>query len=353
MDLTALFTQWLGTLAGLVEYTRNAMRERRAIKVREEDNLFTFRSNAGEAPSDALPLAVLSSGTRAPEAVLRTLRSKFIMLEYPATQAITRHLSAPAQARDFLPGVVRNQIDRLSPWPTAQVLYSYQLSGMTSDRSTLDIVISIASRSEIEALRARFSETGLVADRIVVTPQDLQPVPLWTKSTSAAQTESRRLRLMIGGGLGGIVAVSLVLCIWGLMSMSAIREDSEETLDRLSALQKHAAAQRSPQALASLPPARRAWVAKEIAVPMSVLLEALSRSVPDGAYLNELTFGEGKVRILGLADEAPPLIGALEGSHHFSDVHFTAPVTRGQDGKLERFSIEARVDPKLEQWLKN
>jgi len=354
MDITALFNQWLDTLAGLVDGMRNAMREQRAIKATEQDNLFTLRSNAGAgSESEPLPLAVLSAGTRAPEEVVKNLCGKFILLEYPAAQIITRHLSAPAQARDFLAGVVRNQIDRLSPWPATQILYGYQISEATSDQSMLDVVISIALRSEVEALRTRFSETGLVADRIVVSSTDLPPVALWAKSAPAMQTGPRNLRLVIGGSLGGIAAVSIAFCVWGLTSTSSIQEENEETLNRLNALQKHDVAQRSPQMLASLPPARRAWVSKEITIPMSVLLEALSRAVPDNAYLSELSFGEGKVRVSGLADEAPPLIGALEGSHQFSDVHFTAPITRGQDGRLARFSIEARVEPQLEQWMRN
>jgi len=355
MDLTALLRQWLDTLAGLVESARDGMRERRAIKVTVKDDLFTLHSNAVDGlQTEPLPLAVLASGTRAADEVLKGLRGKFILLDYPASQVITRHLSAPAQARDFLAGVVRNQIDRLSPWPATQILYGYQVCEATSDKTMLDIVISIASRSEVEALRSRFAETGLAADRVVVSPASLLPVALWSKSApSSQQADPRKLRLAIGGGLGGLAAISLALCIWGMMSIASIQEESEDALSRLSALQKREVAQRSPQMLAGLPPARRAWVAKEIAVPMSLLLEALSRSVPDGAYLSELSFGEGKVRVSGLADEAPPLIGALEGSHQFSDVHFTAPITRGQDGRLARFSIEARVDPKLSQGLKN
>jgi len=354
MDVTALLNQWLDTLAGLVDSVRNSMRERRAIKVTERGGLFTLRSAAGTGgQAQPLPFAVLSAETRAPEDVLKSLRGKFILLDYPVQQIITRHLSAPAQAREFLAGVVRNQIERLSPWPANQIFYGYQIDEAASDQTTLDVVISIASRTEVEDLRTRFAETGVAADRIIVSSEELPPVALWSKTAPAAQTDSRQLRLAIGGGIGGIAAVSVALCVWGLMSTSSIQEESENALTRLSALQKQAGVQRSPQMLASLPLPRRAWVSKEITIPMSVLLEALSRAVPDGAYLSELSFGEGKVRVSGLADEAPPLIGALEGSHQFSDVHFTAPITRGQDGKLARFSIEAHVEPKLEQWLKN
>jgi general secretion pathway protein L len=44
-----------------------------------------------------------------------------------------------------------------------------------------------------------------------------------------------------------------------------------------------------------------------------------------------------------LTSDAPALIAPLEGT--FAEVHFFAPTTRGPDGRLFWFHIEARVDP--------
>jgi len=40
-------------------------------------------------------------------------------------------------------------------------------------------------------------------------------------------------------------------------------------------------------------------------------------------------------------------LAPLERSEHMTDVHFFAPTARGPDGKLFRFSIEARVEPRI------
>ncbi len=75
------------------------------------------------------------------------------------------------------------------------------------------------------------------------------------------------------------------------------------------------------------------------------MLEALSRALPDGAYVTELRLENATLRMIGLANDAPSLIAPLEHSGHLNDVHFFAPTTRGPDGTLFRFNIEARVEP--------
>jgi general secretion pathway protein L len=78
-----------------------------------------------------------------------------------------------------------------------------------------------------------------------------------------------------------------------------------------------------------------------------ILIEALSRALPDSAYVNEIRLENESLRIMGFADDAPALLAPLERSEHLTDVHFFAPTARGPDGKLFRFSIEARVQPHI------
>jgi general secretion pathway protein L len=95
------------------------------------------------------------------------------------------------------------------------------------------------------------------------------------------------------------------------------------------------------------PPAERAWFLKETSVSSVMLLEALSRALPQSAYLTEIRLENATLRMTGLADDAPGLLAPLERSGHLTGVHFFAPTTRGPDGKSFRFSIEAHVEPRV------
>jgi general secretion pathway protein L len=92
----------------------------------------------------------------------------------------------------------------------------------------------------------------------------------------------------------------------------------------------------------------QAWSAKEKAPSAVITLEALSRALPDMAYLTDLNIEGPTLRITGLTSDGPSLIAPLESSGHFADVRFFAPTTRSPDGTLFRFYIEARIQPRLQ-----
>jgi general secretion pathway protein L len=151
----------------------------------------------------------------------------------------------------------------------------------------------------------------------------------------------------IGAGIAASVTVSLLLGSWALLSTASIRDESEEIAARSRVLQRQVQTGHTAASIASIPPAERAWMLKETSISSVILIEALSRALPESAYVNEIRLEKESLRITGLADDAPALLAPLERSRHMTDVHFFAPTARGPDGKLFRFSIEAHVEPRI------
>jgi general secretion pathway protein L len=75
------------------------------------------------------------------------------------------------------------------------------------------------------------------------------------------------------------------------------------------------------------------------------MLEALSRALPDDAWLNRLEVEQGIVRLAGASANAAALIGRIEASGHFTDVQFAAPTTLAEGEGQESFTITARIVP--------
>src|SRR5262249_23064422 len=128
------------------------------------------------------------------------------------------------------------------------------------------------------------------------------------------------------------------------MSAASLRVESDDAAARTKTLQRQIEG-RGAKPLASLKPDERAWYEKEASPTAAIVIEAVSRALPDAAYLTELHVEGVTLRMIGLTSDAASLIAPLEQSGHLADVHFFAPTTREADGALFRFHIEARVKP--------
>ena len=63
------------------------------------------------------------------------------------------------------------------------------------------------------------------------------------------------------------------------------------------------------------------------------LLEQLTKLLPDGTWLQELHISEDTVEIYGFSGRAADLVPPLENSPYFTQVEFTAPITRDNKNK--------------------
>ena len=354
MRIGAIWKRWIEILATLVLSWRDSGRERRSLTVARENEHVVVRraeSTRDAMLQDALSgtvLATLAPGMEVSEDIQRTVQNHFVVLEFPTDKVFVRRITVPAQARKFLAGVIRNQIDRLSPWPANDVVYGFVAEADAGDAAAVEVRIVMAARGDVEAARQELAALGMQIDRVVardVESEAIGPVTLWSRLADTSRENVGGLARKIGIGIAASVAASLAVSVWALTSAASIRDESEGTAARSKVLQKQVQTGRSASSLASMPPAERAWVSKEISTSSVIVLEALSRALPDSAYVTEIRLEKENLRIVGLADDAPGLLAPLEKSKHMTDVRFFAPMARGPDGKRFRFSIEARVQP--------
>jgi general secretion pathway protein L len=362
MRVVAIMRRWIDVLAALFLAWREHRRERRSLIIRDENGQRVLQQS--EPDRDAIIRqsgsqkascrVILCPGTAVPAEVARASRDGFLVLELPADKIVTRRTNVPAQARDFLAGVVRNQIERLSPWPAEQAVYGFDAEVSSQDAAILDVRVLITSRAIVDGALAELAAIGLRVDRIVARETSSHEggggtnlVAIWSRLADASRESLEGVRRLIGIGIAAALATTAVLTLWALVSASSIRVESEALAARAKALQRQVQAGRTPASVAALPPPERAWVSKEISASGAIVIEALSRALPDSAYLTEIRLDGAMLRITGLADDAPALLAPLERSGHLSNVRFFAPTTRGPDGRLFRFHIEAQVEPHM------
>jgi general secretion pathway protein L len=78
--------------------------------------------------------------------------------------------------------------------------------------------------------------------------------------------------------------------------------------------------------------------------PSSVMvLEAISRVLPDSTYVTELRIEGDKFQVVGMTQDAPSLIRLMEQSPQFTRATFFAPTTHAANDAGESFHIEAHI----------
>jgi general secretion pathway protein L len=341
-----IFKRWIDLLASSLVSAQEAWRARRSLVVLHGEEGFLVRQGK---PDDASIAAGSMTGSPLSAELVRAARGQFVTLELPSAEVVLQRISVPAQAREFVAGIVRNQIERLSPWPGDQVIYGFAVETKRDDAAVLEVRILMAAREVVDAAREQVLATGLSADRIVARAQSNRlepPITLWSHLSDASERSAGRLRRVILASMIVALVGSMGASAWALISAAAIRAEGDEVSARAAALQHQAPGSRSPASV-SRDPAKRAWAMKENAPAAVIILETLSRVLPDTAYVTDLSFHEATIRIAGLCGDAPSLIAPLENSGLLTEVHFFAPTTRSADGAQYLYHIEARIGPRL------
>lgn len=336
------FSWWSGELADLASARSSAARNWRVMVLRSEGGCDVYlrardgvelvgTSPSGGEPQLAELLRRLGRHKIAPSQIVLRLRPD---------EVVQTRLSVPAAAGDVLEAVVRNQIERLAPWPADKAFFAYETSPASDGSSALDVRLAVTARSLVEGLVADLDALGFTPG-VVDYGADASAEPRLNLLAAGSGERRRSGRLLLS-------AVGL-LCLAGLLAggigtVGLVQQAGELRVltAQLQELQAKSAAALPGQASAR----RLAWLAGERGTQpsMAVALEALSRALPDDAWLTRLEVEQGTVRLAGNAANASALIGRIEASGHFTEVQFSAPTTLA-DGEGESFTISARIVP--------
>jgi general secretion pathway protein L len=350
-DIGTAFSMWIDTVAGTVKAAVEHFQTIRRIEVLEEDDgAFTIRLTK-DAPAQNRTLIpqrvriIEGAVSGLPPEWTEAFRDGRVSMVLRPSRFLCRPLDLPKRATEFLDGIIRSQIDRLTPWSANDAAYYWtQPSDAAADRVTLTIVAT--ARSMLMPLVQ--AVTGLGASVVEVST--------WIPGESAVPVTVYNHRTRAAAELGRIrVALRAVFAIVGLAALGSTlasgflddyydgqqRQIQRGIAERRGILQ--AAQSRNGNSALDLLESRKQQSPSSV-----VVIEALSALLPDHTYATELRVEGDKLQIVGITHDAPSLIQVLERSPHFTRATFFAPTTRGLNDPGDRFHIEARIRPNFE-----
>lgn len=265
-----------------------------------------------------------------------------VVLRLEPAEVVQARLAVPAAAGDVLEPILRNQLERLAPWPADKALFAYEAARPSDGSATLDVSLVITSRSLVEGLMTELGNAGF-APGVVDYGTDAAAEPRLNLLAGEAGRESRKSGRRVLTAVGLVCLLALAAAAVGSFGLVQQTRELRDLNARLEELRARTAAQLPGQAGMR----RQARLAAErLAQPsMAITLEALSRALPDDAWLNRLEVEQGIVRLAGISANAAALIGRIEASGHFTDVQFAAPTTLAEGEGQESFTITARIVP--------
>ena len=158
MRIGAILRRWIEILAALYLAWCESRRERRSLVVTRENGHVVVRdamlrdARAGNIVATLLPGAEVSAD------VPRAVHNSFVILEFPADKVVIRRITVPAQARKFLPGVIRNQIERLSPWPANAKLRTVRRTAVAPPAAFLDASTQGLASAQLQSYLAQLAD---------------------------------------------------------------------------------------------------------------------------------------------------------------------------------------------------
>ncbi|WP_454918099.1 PilN domain-containing protein [Xanthobacter sediminis] len=346
-----LFSAWLDTVAACLSTLLARLRQRPTLLLRERER-GVFVLALPEGGTLALRLGD-PHGPDLPPALAARLKDQPVELALDGGRMLLRPLELPRAAAPYLDGIVRAQIDRLTPWPANEVLYGWTAPEDTADER-IRLMVAATPRAPITPMMARLR--GLGAGPVCVVAA-LEPsaggatVRLLDQAAGQAAAGAR-LRSALVGVLAGAALLATAALVVSDFAARSLDEELEGIQQTIAATRRQLMAARDGQGAGGS--ALRALEQRKREVPAAVLvLEDLSRVLPDDTYVTDLQLDAGQVpsgqlRIAGISAAPADLIRLMEQSGRFTQATFVAPTTPQPDGHGARFDIEARLAPPAE-----
>jgi general secretion pathway protein L len=344
-DVKQFLTEWITTVSGAVDAVAGRfVRSQRIGLVEGEDGVFTASALSVKSGTRLPDLSFGLEGGR-PQPPLSpdwkaAFRGSRIEAQLRPAHVMTHRLDFPGRAADFLDGMIRAQIDRLTPWTVDEAVFGWS-SPTPAPNDRIEVIFAATSKQKVDPLQRLAGMLGAASIAIFA--------PASGGTSSSVTLMDRALRSRIGATVNVPRLLRAVLLSAGVAAAASLVLNAYlggSLQSELGDLQQRISQRRAALRLgANGPETGLGLLAKrKQTTPSSVtVLEAISRALPDSTYVTELRIEGDKVQVVGMTQDAPSLIRLMEQSPQFTRATFFAPTTHAANEAGERFHIEAHI----------
>jgi len=278
-----------------------------------------------------------------PAAIAAMVRGSSVDLLLRSPRFLFRPLELPRRAGEFLDGIVRAQIDRLTPWTAGEAVFGWTPpADAANDR--IELTIAASSRALVQPYLKAVADLGAASVTVLTAAPEAVPgaAPVRVFEQHARGVlEVDRIRQVLFAVIVLSTVAAVATTAWSVWALDSLDGEQHELDQKIAA--RRAALRTGPEAAAT---AQRVLERRKRTTPSNVIvIEALSQILPDHTYVTELQIEGDKLQVVGVTRDAAALIGLIEQSPHFEHAAFFAPTTRTPGETGEHFHVEAHIKP--------
>jgi general secretion pathway protein L len=337
-----VLTRWTDAVAARIIATAGRFVSPRVVRLVEQNgNVDTFTLQ-GDGKATTAGQITFANGRFSGGDLASLVKGSQVELVLGPKRFLVRPLELPARASEFIEGIIRVQIDRLTPWTAAEAVFGFSepvAAGSGRIMTTIAATTRVATEPYVDGVAVLNPASVSIFTRAGEEARDLIRVfEQQTRGLLDRARLSRLLRVVLAGAAAAAVLSTIIGSVIGGYLDSRRNELNGELTARRIAL-------RLDSSGTDLPPVAALARRKHERQANVIALEELSRILPDNTYVTELHIDGDTLQLVGVTSDAPSLIRLMEQSEHFSRATFFAPTTRAPSDPRDRFHIEAKLEP--------
>src|SRR6266478_6896696 len=173
------FHRWIDSVAGTVNGLLNRLQSNHEVRIIENTpDTFTLRAaGAGRKSNVADHRIRIINGTirgQLPADWAKMLRGSRAEMVLNANRFLFRPLELPKRAVEFLDGIVRAQIDRLTPWTPGEAVFSWT-PPTDGPNDRIELTIAATARARVAPLVQAIADLGVASVAVLTVPADAGP----------------------------------------------------------------------------------------------------------------------------------------------------------------------------------
>jgi len=340
---------WRWWRAALLAWLPDALRERfglwpQRLLLRVDGEHVHVTLLRGQAQAlGTLDVAAAASGAADPLAA--RLPAMFAdvprWLLLPESAVLRRRLRLPAAAAERLHDVTGFEIDRQTPFASADVVHDARVLGTRAD-GQIEVELVVLTRTALEAALAPLGTLAAGLSGVDVAAAD--GAPLGINLMPAARRHRRRSRASLThAALLALAAVLFIAALWQMLDnrRAALLEWQRTVAEHSEAAREVAQAQRrvleliEGEAFLHAERARRPGMVE--------IMAELARRLPDATHLDKLAIEGNRITLIGLSADAPALVGRLQDSPLWHAPALAGVVQSDPATRLDRFTLVAEL----------